>query len=422
VLKFNPTANITAHHGNIKDEQFGVEYFKTFDLVMNALDNLEARRHVNRLCVALDIPLVESGTQGYLGQVTPIFAHHSECFECQPKPTPKTFAVCTLRHTPDKPVHCIEWAKHIFALLFGPPDDESIVVELKVEFKTGVDEQQAASEYAASVYDRLFDDDIAASLQNEDRWKNRQKPQTLPRKKLVATSKCNVYRGRDQQVLDEADTAAVFVRTVERIALERHAEIGDMSFDKDDELAMDFVASAANLRMYNFHIPAQSRFQAKGIAGNIVHAIATTNAICASLIVAQGIHILSERKDRCCNTWIRRTGPRVLQPESLNKPNPACFVCSSQALTLRVNVGTFTLQKLYTTVLIGSLGMVDPAIDVVNRRYFILVCFCALIVLSTHLFVCYHELTCLVCHFLVLSCLVMFLCFYMFHYVSQQLS
>ena len=45
----------------------------------------------------------------------------TECFECQPKPTPKTYPVCTIRNTPDKPIHCIVWAKDLlFATLFGP--------------------------------------------------------------------------------------------------------------------------------------------------------------------------------------------------------------------------------------------------------------------------------------------------------------
>lgn len=36
---------------------------------MNALDNRAARNHVNRMCLAADVPLLESGTAGYNGQV-----------------------------------------------------------------------------------------------------------------------------------------------------------------------------------------------------------------------------------------------------------------------------------------------------------------------------------------------------------------
>ena len=50
--------------------KYGVPFFKEFTMVMNALDNRAARNHVNRICLAADIPLIESGTAGYLGQVT----------------------------------------------------------------------------------------------------------------------------------------------------------------------------------------------------------------------------------------------------------------------------------------------------------------------------------------------------------------
>jgi ubiquitin-like 1-activating enzyme E1 B len=93
---------------------YGVTFFKGFDLVLNALDNRAARSHVNRMCLAADIPLVESGTAGYLGQVTVIRKAKTECYECTPKPHQKTFPGCTIRNTPSEPIHCIVWAKHLF--------------------------------------------------------------------------------------------------------------------------------------------------------------------------------------------------------------------------------------------------------------------------------------------------------------------
>ena len=105
-MAFNPHARVLATHGNVKAARFGVDFFRQFSLVMNALDNLDARRHVNRLCLAAKVPLVESGTSGYLGQVSVICGGETECYDCVPKPTPKTFAVCTIRSTPRCSVAC----------------------------------------------------------------------------------------------------------------------------------------------------------------------------------------------------------------------------------------------------------------------------------------------------------------------------
>lgn len=69
VLKFRPGVEIVAHHANVKNQEFDIDFFKQFSVVLNGLDNLEARRHVNRMCLAAGVPLVESGTTGYLGQV-----------------------------------------------------------------------------------------------------------------------------------------------------------------------------------------------------------------------------------------------------------------------------------------------------------------------------------------------------------------
>ena len=71
-LKFNPEAKIVAHHDDVMQTKYGPEYIKQFTFVLNALDNLAARRHVNRICLATNTILIESGTAGYLGQVTVI--------------------------------------------------------------------------------------------------------------------------------------------------------------------------------------------------------------------------------------------------------------------------------------------------------------------------------------------------------------
>ena len=75
---------------------------------------LAARNHVNRMCLAADIPLVESGTAGYLGQVTVIKKGMFECYECHPVAAQKTYPGCTIRNTPSEPIHCIVWSKHLF--------------------------------------------------------------------------------------------------------------------------------------------------------------------------------------------------------------------------------------------------------------------------------------------------------------------
>jgi ubiquitin-like 1-activating enzyme E1 B len=67
--RFNKAVKIEAHHANIKEPQFNIDWYKHFDVVFNALDNADARRHVNKMCISADVPLVDGGTTGFLGNV-----------------------------------------------------------------------------------------------------------------------------------------------------------------------------------------------------------------------------------------------------------------------------------------------------------------------------------------------------------------
>jgi ubiquitin-like 1-activating enzyme E1 B len=43
----------------------------------------------------------------------------------------------------------------------------------------------------------------------------------------------------------------------------RSGDVGSAVFDKDDDLAVEFVTAASNLRALCYHIPPQSLFAAK---------------------------------------------------------------------------------------------------------------------------------------------------------------
>ncbi|KAK9503585.1 hypothetical protein O3M35_010114 [Rhynocoris fuscipes] len=74
--------------------------------------------------------------------------------------------------------------------------------------------------------------------------------------------------------------------------------ITPLEFEKDDDnnLHMDFIVAASNLRAANYNIPSADRHKSKLIAGKIIPAIATTTSVVAGLVclelikLAQGIN------------------------------------------------------------------------------------------------------------------------------------
>ncbi|KAH9246695.1 hypothetical protein BASA81_015744 [Batrachochytrium salamandrivorans] len=63
--------------------------------------------------------------------------------------------------------------------------------------------------------------------------------------------------------------------------------ITSAQFDKDSELHLDLVWSAACLRANNYSIPFQSRIDSKRVVGRIIPAMATTTAACCGWVVIE---------------------------------------------------------------------------------------------------------------------------------------
>mmetsp|Transcript_62207 Transcript_62207/g.110604 ORF Transcript_62207/g.110604 Transcript_62207/m.110604 type:complete len:610 (-) Transcript_62207:103-1932(-) len=388
VRQFRPDVRIVSHCGNIKEPKYGVEYISKFDAVVNALDNLDARRHVNRLCLAAEKPLLEAGSTGHLGQVTVIKKGATECFECQAKPTQKVFPYCTIRSTPEKPVHCLTWAKNLFDLCFGPEDESNLLSDLAADMKQFQSEGAAAdgSVIGKKIFAHLFEEDIRKQAALEDLWsEKRRPPDPLVFEEAVKRDKASDSKAdgegsskepvlATQRVPTVAADAQGFVAAVAKMYEPGRRElIGQSVFSKDDAVAMDFVHCAANIRMTNYRIGRISRWDAQSIAGAIIPAVASTNAIVAGLEVVQLIHVLTAaaadktmKESRCRTVWVRYPEPsrkKILQTSSLQPPNKDCFVCGAK--TARVALKSFADWKINAfakSCLQGQLGAARPAV------------------------------------------------------------
>ena len=467
-------AEYIPHHGNVFDNaKFNVQYVSKFDMVLNGLDNVAARRRMNRLCLASSVPMIEAGTTGFLGQVQVIDRGYTECYECQPKPTQKVYPICTIRSTPSMPVHCIVWAKELYKLCFGPMvvesmlfEDEHIGVMSSTATTTTNEEGGGGGSAAAEEYkedgeredEKKVDDDgttdTTATAMAEGGEEGKKKSGGEPSTYMNAVKKLRCLMGVDsdddvggggevavrakaREVLialyvneiekqinmgkyktaqkvpvpvsyvdignsdnNHAPTAregytptdvwspsdciaellACFIEVSTNYTIHGHANYTPLpEFDKDDKLGMRFITAASNLRAYVFGIePIQSLYATKGIAGNIIPAIATTNAIVAGLQVLQVFHILKANLDvksgmaqernvanYCRYIWCERHYNRrgyLLQPMKLQEPNPNCFVCRNAMLSITLNTHEWTLDMLLKRIIKRELGFDSPTI------------------------------------------------------------
>ncbi|WWC63925.1 uncharacterized protein I303_106530 [Kwoniella dejecticola CBS 10117] len=416
---FNPSSGIDIHarHGNVKDSVNDLEWIKGFGLVMNALDNMDARRHVNRLCQAANVPLIESGTAGYLGQVTPMIKDETECFDCVPKPAPKSFPVCTIRSTPSEPIHCIVWGKtYLFGKLFGEDDEDMDTEELDKAKASGENAEEIENlkkeatafrevrknlgeeDGPQRVFHKVFNEDINRLLAMEDMWKkegrikpvplehegimngtfatppSRQAPSTSAPNGTAQTNGSSAQKKqslKDQRELTLKENLELFIDSCKRLSARSIAYPDTpLSFDKDDDDTLDFVLATANLRATAYGIANKTRFQVKEMAGNIIPAIATTNAIIAGLIVMQSLNILrrlplpsapaeSSAGPAIRNVFLRTDAIKPLGYSMPAKADKKCSVCRDIYVPIKVDLEKCTLRAFVDEVVKGWLSKAE---------------------------------------------------------------
>lgn len=149
--KMNPALKIIANLDKVGPEtenKYSDSFFQKLDVVVNALDNVNARLYVDSRCVTNKKPLLESGTLGPKGHVQVIIPFKTESYGSQRDPPEKDVPFCTLKSFPNLIEHCIEWSRDFsFGGMFvSKPmqwnqlvEEENLITRLKQPNGGGID-------------------------------------------------------------------------------------------------------------------------------------------------------------------------------------------------------------------------------------------------------------------------------------------
>jgi ubiquitin-like 1-activating enzyme E1 B len=214
----------------------------------------------------------------------------------------------------------------------------------------------------------------------EDMWKSRKLPEPLDYSSLLektadAGASLNSILEDGQKAWSLEENFTVFVDSLDRLSkrmLDMKTQNGSgprpmITFDKDDEDTLDFVAASANIRSTIFGIDRKSKFDIKQMAGNIIPAIATTNAIVAGLCVLESFKVLRGEFDQAKEVFLTPFAfARLLASDKPRRPNPDCPVCSVFSTSVYVDLARATLNDLVEHFVRLELGYGEKEISVSN--------------------------------------------------------
>jgi ubiquitin-activating enzyme E1 len=120
----NPAFNGVGHQNRVgpdTESTYDDSFMEQLDIVVNALDNVDARLYMDRRCVYYKKPLLESGTLGTKGNVQVVLPDITESYGSSQDPPEKEIPICTLKNFPNAIEHTLQWARNEFEGLFVQP-------------------------------------------------------------------------------------------------------------------------------------------------------------------------------------------------------------------------------------------------------------------------------------------------------------
>ena len=121
INKYFPKTNINSLDKELCKETehiFNSNFWKNKNIVINALDNIEARSYVDKKCYIHEKPLFESGTLGNKANSQVIIPFKTATYSEIIDPVMEEIPMCTIKNFPNNVNHCIEWGLDVFHKIF----------------------------------------------------------------------------------------------------------------------------------------------------------------------------------------------------------------------------------------------------------------------------------------------------------------
>ena len=116
IKKMNKNFNCVSFQTRVSPENenfFNEEFWNKQDYIINAVDNIKARKYIAEQCLIYKKILIDSGTLGTKANSQIIIPHKTISYS-PPEEKEDKIPVCTLADHPFNIIHCIEWAKDNF--------------------------------------------------------------------------------------------------------------------------------------------------------------------------------------------------------------------------------------------------------------------------------------------------------------------
>ncbi|UKK01853.2 ubiquitin-activating enzyme E1 [Theileria orientalis] len=347
-LDINPNLRVKPLEIRVGEETenlFDENFWSSQTVIVNALDNIQARTYVDGRCVWYEKPLLESGTLGTLGNVQVILPHITQCYSETQDPPETAIPLCTLKHFPYAQEHVVEWARDAFVGIFTqiPLDIKKILnrqdlnelsterleLILSVLKAMGSNTKHELLKISAELFNNFFVNEIRQLLHSfppDHLMSDGQKTLKLSQDKLNVEVLEDGMDASSNTLLSEITTILTNDLVKSPVRVNSGGVLETVEFEKDDEtnFHVEFVWAASVLRSRNYGIKECDKMKAKLISGKIIPAIATTTAMIGGLVTIEFLKTLfykSLKIENFRNAFACLATPIWLQSEPL-PPTP----------------------------------------------------------------------------------------------------